>query len=123
MIENKADQGQVATDEEIGINVVADNYDNLDTVFGIVVASYESVQSAAEWGSGTAPAETPQNLVASTEASASPHGVLGRIMPGDDTSAFNLTLHAKGTKDDYDQSGDYSLSVVLTVTADEQLNP
>lgn len=27
MIENKADQGQVATDEEIGINVVADNYD------------------------------------------------------------------------------------------------
>ena len=103
--------------------LVADNYDHLATVFGVVISGHESVETATSWGSGAVPAGDKEDLVKALAVAGSPNVAIGTIMTSDDASTATVTLHAKGTNIVDAQSGNYTATVTCTVTADEQLNP
>ena len=103
--------------------LVADRYDNLATVFGVVISGHESVETATSWGSGAAPIGDKEDLVKGLTIEGSPDVAIGTIMTSDEASLATVTLHAKGTNVVDAQSGNYTATVTCTVTADEQLNP
>ena len=100
---------------------VTNRYDHLTTVFGAVVSGMEDIAGAsATWGGGATPAGTPQDLVKALDAAGSPDASFGSIMPNDD-GTVTLTLTSKGTGDAATtQSGDYRISVTITVTGEEK---
>ncbi|MCY4045834.1 MAG: hypothetical protein OXE99_12220 [Cellvibrionales bacterium] len=95
-------------------------YDVLDTKFGVEVTEHDSTAVSPTWGGGATPTGEPADLVKSLDASGSPDAAIGAIMPGDDTSTAKVTLNAKADKDQFDQSGNYNMSVTITATAEEQ---
>lgn len=100
---------------------VDNNYDSLNTTFGVALSDYESVQSGDIWGNGKEAAGEAKSLVADTSDAASPYGTMGRVMTGDKTGKATINLFSKGIADATDQSGIYNSEVMLTVTAEEQL--
>lgn len=110
----------IKQDVDASGNPVANKYDTLDTTYGVQLSDYESVQKGDRWGNGEAAAGAASILVGSAETS--PYGQMGRIMTGDETSKATITLFSKGIADTTDQSGIYTSEVMLTVTAEEQLD-
>lgn len=101
-------------------NPVPDQYEVLDTKFGVVVENYGSIQHLDNWGNGKLAAGAATDLVKAPTDPKSPSGSMGRIMPADTTNQAIIELYAKGITDNADQSGLYNSSVILTVIADEQ---
>ena len=109
----------VKQDKDASGNVIAGAYDHLDTLFGVEIAGHNSVQTATSWAGASVPIGMPENLVLALGATNSPDAAIGRIMPDDDDSTFTVTLHAQGTSDANDQSGDYALTVTAVATGSE----
>ena len=110
-------------------NAVANSYDDLSTAWGVVISGQASTQTGATtWGGGGAP-DTANSATSGGDDLAgqgdpSPDAVIGTIMPGDTTGTATVTLNTKATPPNaHTQSGNYSATVILTVAADEQLNP
>ncbi|MDD5392400.1 MAG: hypothetical protein PHE17_05210 [Thiothrix sp.] len=125
---SKGDDGSAVTfpqftkqDVDANGTAVANNYDHLDTTFGVALKEYQSVQKGDTWGDADKAGGKAETLVADTSKAESPYGTMGRVMPGDTTGKAAINLYAKGTPDAADQSGIYNTEVMLTVTAEEQL--
>ena len=109
---------------------VLNSYDVLDTRWGVQVTGAESTQTGATlWGGGTTPVHYQSNadgldLVGIGGLDPDPNGTIGTIMTGDTSGSATVALYAVGNANDGTvQSGNYSTTVTLTVTADEKLNP
>ncbi len=95
-------------------------YDVLSTAFGVEISGHDSVAIGSTWGGGNTPTGTPSNLVLGLDTAGGPDAAIGSIMTDDNSSTATVTLHAKGDKDNFDQSGNYSMAVTITTTAEEQ---
>jgi len=113
-------------------NYITGQYDYLDTKFGIMILSYDSIEkgtsnllsSGAQWSiweGGIGATGTPEILTDMSHNS-SPIGYWGTIMPNDE-GYFSLSLYSNGFATASTQSGLYTITVVFNVTANEQLNP
>ena len=111
----------IKQDVDANGKLVDNNYDSLDTTFGVALSDYESVQNGDMWGNGKEAAGEAKSLVADTSDATSPYGTMGRVMTGDKTGKATINLFSKGIADATDQSGIYTSEVMLTVTAEEQL--
>jgi hypothetical protein len=111
----------IKQDVDANGKAVDNNYDVLDTTFGVALSDYESVQRGNTWGKGEGANGKAETLVADTSDAASPYGTMGRVMTGDKTGKATISLFSKGLADAADQSGIYNSEVMLTVTAEEQL--
>jgi hypothetical protein len=111
----------IKQDVDANGKLVDNNYDTLDTTFGVALSDYESVQRGDTWGNGKAAAGEAKALVADASDTTSPYGTMGRVMTGDKTGKATINLFSKGVADATDQSGIYNSEVMLTVTAEEQL--
>ena len=101
---------------------VPNNYDILDTRWGVVVTGAESTQTGTQWGSASNPTANDAAQGGDLLVGSGPDAAIGTIMTGDNTGTANVELYARGTTTDGAvQSGSYSATVVLTVSADEKL--
>jgi len=108
-------------DVNAGGTAVADNYDHLNTTFGVKITGQESVETLDVWGEGATASGTPENLVLGLTVANGPDKTIGTIMTSDDVGTATVTLSAKGTVPDAGvQSGNYVTTVTCTVTADEK---
>ena len=110
--------------------LVLSSYDTLDSRWGVVITGSESTETGATvWGGGSTPvslagAQGSNDLIGMGGLDPDPNGSIGTIMTGDTTGTANVALYVLGTAVDGSiQSGNYSATVTLTVTADEKLNP
>ena len=118
-------------------NLLTGEYDHLTTLFGAVLSGVQSIANqttesggtptTAEltWEGGTTPTGEPNELVAALDAAVDgvdgPDKKFGSVMPRDSDGTFTITLTSKGTGDvATTQSGDYKISVTLTVTGEEK---
>ncbi|MCS5551195.1 MAG: hypothetical protein NZ811_06725 [Gammaproteobacteria bacterium] len=128
-------------------NLVAGEYDYLTTNFGVMISDYDSTGKSSNyifnndlglislWGGGELSfsdqnedgvidgafvsgfSGTPLNLVNDS----TPNQMWGVIMPNDEGHFF-LSLHSKGSVESIGtQSGRYSMTVFLNISANEQL--
>lgn len=101
---------------------VASSYDHLTTTCGVVITDYTSVEGVDTWNGGTAPISTssPQDLVKALDADGSPDAAIGRIVPKDDGNGniiAKVHLYVKGESYQENQSGNYTMTVTCTATA------
>ena len=104
--------------------LISSAYDHLTTTFGIKLENQGSVQTGdtnTTWGNSIQPSGTPSLLVGAGATGASES--FKAIMPNDN-GTFDLTLYSQGIGDtSTTQSGNYQVTVVTTLVADEKLNP
>lgn len=96
---------------------VSSSYDHLTTTCGVVITDCASVEGVDTWDGGAAPTGTPQNLVKALDAVDSPDAAIGRIMPDTTTSEAKIHLYVKGESTAEQQSGNYTMTVTCTATA------
>lgn len=110
-------------DQGVEGSLVVGQYDLLPTLFGVVVSGHSSVEYLDQWGGGTLPTGTPQNLVLPLDQSAAgsggPDEAIGRIIPGAEDQA-EIHLYVKATTGLEYQSGVYTMAVTATVVANPQ---
>jgi hypothetical protein len=99
---------------------IPNSYEVMDTLFGVTVSDYGSVQQCDNWGKGMAAVGSAADLVKEPADLLSPSGSMGRIMASDADNQAKIGLYAKGIADMSDQSGLYNAVVMLTVIPDEQ---
>ncbi|HIF47152.1 hypothetical protein [Candidatus Thioglobus sp.] len=104
--------------------VIGSAYYHLTTTFGVKLENQGSVETGdtnTTWGNSIAPNGTPTLLVGSGATGAS--DTFKAIMPNDN-GTFDVTLYSKGVGDtSTTQSGNYQVTVITTLVADEKLNP
>jgi len=96
---------------------VSSSYDHLATTCGVVITDYNTVETGSVWGGGLAPTGTPQNLIKALDAVDSPDAAIGRIMPDTTTGEAKVHLYVKGEATTEQQSGNYTMTVTCTATA------
>lgn len=99
---------------------VSSSYDHLTTTCGVVITDYTSVEGVDTWNGGAAPTGTPQDLVKALDAVDSPDAAIGRIIPKDDGNGniiAKVHLYVKGESSQENQSGNYTMTVTCTATA------
>jgi hypothetical protein len=112
--------------------LIPSQYSYLETTFGVTIINYDSIERGVTreltsdlwysiWGGGIFTTGTPE-LLADASNTLSPNGYWGTIMPNDQ-GEFLMSLYAEGVASANSQSGNYTMSVILNLTADEQINP
>lgn len=112
--------------------LIPNQYSYLETNFGVTIINYDSIERGVTredtsdlwysiWGGGIGTTGTPE-LLADASNTLSPNGYWGAIMPNDQ-GEFLMSLYAEGVASANSQSGNYTMSVILNLTADEQINP
>lgn len=99
---------------------VGNSYDHLTTSCGVVITDYDTVETGNTWDGGATPAGTPQNLVNALDPTDSPDAAIGRIVPKDDGNGniiAKVHLYVKGESYQENQSGNYTMTVTCTATA------
>ena len=112
--------------------LILGQYSYLETTFGVSIINYDSIERGvtqevssdlwySTWGGGIGTTGTPE-LLTDTSNTLSPNGYWGAIMPNDE-GEFLMSLYSEGLASANTQSGNYTVSVILNLTADEQINP
>ena len=112
--------------------LILGQYSYLETTFGVTIINYDSIERGVTrevssdlwysiWGGGIGTTGTPE-LLTDTSNTLSPNGYWGTIMPNDE-GEFLMSLYSEGLASANTQSGNYTVSVMLNLTADEQINP
>ena len=112
--------------------LIPGQYSYLETTFGVTIINYDSIERGVTqevssdlwysiWGGGIGTTGTPE-LLTDTSNTLSPNGYWGTIMPNDE-GEFLMSLYSEGLASANTQSGNYTVSVMLNLTADEQINP
>ena len=104
-------------------NAVANSYDVLDTRWGVVISGQQSTETNAQWGGGSNPTVSDATQGGDILVGSGPNTAIGTVMPGDSTGSAHVSLYVRGTAiDGATQSGNYSTTVTLIVSADEKLS-
>ena len=102
--------------------VIPNSYDTLDTRWGVMISGHQSTQTGTQWGGASNPTAQDATQGGDILVSGGPNTAIGTIMTGDNTGTADVTLYVRGTNvDGASQSGNYSATVSLIVSADEQL--
>ena len=121
----------IFTKQDVDANgaLVSASYDNLVTKYAILIDDeYSTALSNVDAWGGTSASDgitgEPANLILALTngdtAGDGPDGIIGRIMASDDAGKAIVNLWAKGSATQDVQSGDYTSTVTLTVTLEEQ---
>ena len=103
-------------------NVLAGQYDVLDTRWGVVISGAESTETGTQWGGAANPTANDAGQGGDGLVGSGPDTAIGTIMTGDTTGTADVSLYVRGTATDGSvPSGNYSTTVTLTVSADEQV--
>lgn len=94
---------------------VSNSYDHLVTSCGVVIDP-GSGASGNTWGGGAVPTGTPQDLVKPLNEAGSPDYTIGKITPNAESTA-QVHLYVKGASSQENQSGNYTMTVICTATA------
>lgn len=124
----------VKQDQDASGSLIVDSYDHLTTTFGVTVTDAESTEeNNRHWhcsddncsGAGDIDG-TPENLVLplnqTVPAVNSPDAAFGRIMPGNATGEWLAKVHlfTKAVAEREQQSGNYTMTVTITVTSNPE---
>jgi|JYMV01.1.fsa_nt_gi hypothetical protein len=102
------------------------NYDYLETSFGVKINNYNSTNKRNEPGSDYWNVKfTGSNISGVTGISSNlvdnAGNFWGAIMPNDESGEFDVTLYTHGVADDFDQSGNYTMVVIINISANEKI--